>query len=189
MGEHLERLDPGTLPADPEAWWECVAHLWRYYYAAAQWPLGRVVDAACGLGYGTEILRQAGHWAVGYDRDSHAVAQAMMTYPLVLFYQADLDHEAITLDGFDTLVCFETLEHLKDPESFLARLSPTVTTLLCSVPVVPNVDPYNPFHYHEFTIDSFGGLLDTAGFTVLDTQLQSSPWRRNLISVVKARRA
>lgn len=168
-----ERLDP-AIPADPHLWWEETAHLWRYYYAAVH-AKGRVADAACGTGYGTDILLNAGHRTVGFDKDATGMCRRL-----------DLDVHP-TLDGFDTLVSFETLEHLKDPWAFLKGLAPSLTTLLCSAPIVPTTH-YNPYHLHDFTLASFQDMIEAAGFQIEETHRQSSPWRENVYAVVLARR-
>lgn len=92
-----------------------------------------------------------------------------------------------TLDEFDTLVCFETLEHLRAPARFLLRLAPSVTTIIASVPVIPTVGE-NPFHHHDFTLKSFHEMLSTAGFTVVESTYDSAPYRRHVNAVVLAKR-
>jgi len=46
-------------------------HVERYLWAARQLGAScRVVDFACGIGYGAKILAEAGHQVVGFDRDA-----------------------------------------------------------------------------------------------------------------------
>lgn len=196
MTAHKERLSP-TLPADGEAWWEESAHLWRYYYAAERLTQYASVDYAmdlgCGTGYGSMILARAGLQVRGYDYDEPVVKLAASCYPSIWFSVADLDDEdamrdLITDDRIIGAVCLETLEHLKDPWLFLRRLPSTVRHLICSAPIVPNSNPYNPFHRHDFTLESFERLATGAGFVIQDRVLQSSPWRINLYAVVHGMR-
>ena len=84
------------------------------------------------------------------------------------------------------MVSFETLEHIEYPHAFLQRLT-SVNTLICSVPVIPTVH-INPHHKHDFTLDTFGEMIDAAGFRVIETQLQSAPTRKNVYAVVYAMR-
>lgn len=196
MTAHKERLAP-SLPADPETWWEESAHLWRYYYAAERLTqyasVDYAMDLACGTGYGTMILALAGLQAGGYDYHAGSVMLARHNYPRVWFSVADLDGEETMLDLISDerivgAVCLEALEHLKDPWLFLKRLPSTVRHLICSAPIVPNSAPYNPFHRHDFTLESFRALVTGAGFEIQDERLQSSPWRINLYAVIHGER-
>ncbi len=179
--EVAERLDPTPLQAYD--WWELSCHLWRYEYAAAQRNLGCVADAACGLGYGTKILANAGHDVTGWDRDAEALATAQTRYPRLSFLCADLMTERFK--GYTTLVSFETLEHLDNPWAFLKGLAPSVTTLLCSAPIVPTRE-HNPHHQHDFTLHGFGGLVEYADFRIVETHYQSAPTRQHVYAVIKA---
>ena len=56
-------------------------HVARYEWAAKIIPAGsRVIDFACGVGYGTRVLCDAGHAAFGYDIDTEAHAYAVDHY-------------------------------------------------------------------------------------------------------------
>jgi hypothetical protein len=184
-----EHITPPYLPNLSEdavwEWWELHVHTWRYLYVASQQGLGMIADAACGSGYGTDILRRSGHDAWGFDKDcilGGGGASGHLDY-------LDLDRPECLkeLYIFDTLVSFETLEHLEDPDQFLCRLrnSTRIQTLFASVPVIPTRH-LNPFHKHDFTVDSFGGLIHKAGWQTVDLQLQSAPHRKHVYAVVKA---
>src|SRR3954467_14298237 len=56
-------------------------HVARYQFAAQllKKPT-RVIDFACGVGYGSKILADAGHFVYGYDRDPEAIAYAREHY-------------------------------------------------------------------------------------------------------------
>ena len=56
-------------------------HVARYEFAARVLPTpSRVIDFACGVGYGTRILGDAGHQALGFDVDKEAIAYARKHY-------------------------------------------------------------------------------------------------------------
>lgn len=179
-----ERLDPTVLP---ENWWELSCHLWRYEYSAAQPNLGVVADCACGLGYGTALLAKAGYAVRGFDKDADTLTACRYRYGMdavrLGFSQVDMMDETFAM--FNTLVSFETLEHLDDPWHVLQRLASSVTTLIASVPIVRTTH-YNPHHRHNFTAHSFRSLIRHGRFRILEEHFQSAPTRANVYLVVKA---
>jgi SAM-dependent methyltransferase len=81
-------------------------------------------------------------------------------------------------EGFDTIVSIETIEHLPDPEGFLARLVGLLRpggVLVASVPVTPSVDA-NPHHLHDFSERSFRRLLAPHGLGERDSLVQDQPY-------------
>jgi 2-polyprenyl-3-methyl-5-hydroxy-6-metoxy-1,4-benzoquinol methylase len=181
----LERADPTHLPKN---WWELSCALWRYEYAAAQPELqeGAVVDCACGLGYGTEILHNAGCKVTGLDCSEIAVRTAQLRYPHLTFNLCDLNKEVFV--NADSLVTLETLEHLDSPLNTLQQLPHRVKNLIASVPAVPTTQ-YNPFHKHDFSIESFRKLIEDGGFKIVEVYMQSAPTRLNVYMVIKGVRA
>src|SRR5688572_18974511 len=111
----VERVIEGTSP--PELFAE---HLARYRFAAKYVAGGRVLDIACGSGYGTALLREAGgREVVGVDVDPEAIAYARSRYQGVgvTFLAGDAASPPVA-GRFDLIVSFETIEHLRDPERF-----------------------------------------------------------------------
>ena len=89
-------------------------HLARYRLAARFARDRRVLDAACGEGYGAGILAAAGAKSVtGVDIDPVTVAHARQRYGLQ-FERADIAELPYPDDGFDLVVSFETIEHVRD---------------------------------------------------------------------------
>jgi SAM-dependent methyltransferase len=146
-------------------------HVERYRFAAAQLQGARVLDIACGAGYGTAILAEAskpGRDFVGVDIDADAIAYARKQYERPDVQYVATDAMAFRSDApFDTVVSLETIEHLPDPPGFLDNLLRLVTrdaTIIASVPTTPSVDA-NPNHLHDFTEGSFARMFETRGFT------------------------
>jgi SAM-dependent methyltransferase len=68
-------------------------------------------------------------------------------------------------NGFDVIVTLETIEHLPDPATFIARLVDQLKPggrLVASVPSTPSVDA-NPHHLRDFTEESFRALFRPRG--------------------------
>jgi len=172
--DSLERLVPTALdPADAAAQATLALHVERYAWAAAAAKPGRLLDCACGVGYGTAILLREAKVtaALGVDVSPDAIAHASATYggPRVRFVACD----ALTLDdteGFDTIVSLETIEHVPDPAALFAKLVSLLRPggrLVASVPTTPSVD-LNPHHLHDFSEASFAAFGARHGLREVD---------------------
>jgi len=175
----LERLVPdGLRPGDVTGEEALRISLERYDFAAQHARPGRLLDLACGVGYGTRFLTDRAEQltsALGVDLSEDAVAYASERYAndRTTFLACD----AMQFDGgegFDTIVSIETIEHLADPEAFVGRLVALLRPgghLVGSVPITPSVDA-NPHHLHDFTDRSFRRLVGCHGLEVLDDLVQ-----------------
>jgi 2-polyprenyl-3-methyl-5-hydroxy-6-metoxy-1,4-benzoquinol methylase len=85
-------------------------------------PLGRVLDVGCGEGGPAAHLRAAGAERIeGVEFQPEAAAVARERYDAV--YVGDATEIVPELDGvFDTVLCYDILEHLADPAPLLAAL-------------------------------------------------------------------
>jgi 2-polyprenyl-3-methyl-5-hydroxy-6-metoxy-1,4-benzoquinol methylase len=140
------------------------AHVARYVFATRFIrPGDRVLDAACGLGYGSAILTDGtlADSVLGIDLDPAAVAYAAGHYGAArsrLSFRA-MDVQAVAdlePESVDVVVTFETLEHLSDPDAFLAACRRVLTPAGRLIGSVPNMwvdadgrDP-NPHHLQLF---------------------------------------
>lgn len=143
-------------------------HVERYRLAAEYARDVDVVDCACGTGYGSEILRQAGARSVqGVDLDRVALEFARLRHAHdgITYYEADALRFA-PAPVPTVWVSLETVEHLPDPVAYVAhvaRVLPIGGRFIASVPVTVSTDG-NPHHLHDFTRESFRALLRAQGF-------------------------
>jgi SAM-dependent methyltransferase len=137
-------------------------HLARYRFAAGLARGRRVLDAACGEGYGSALLASAGAASVtGVDIDEATVVRARERYGLG-FEVADVASLPFREGSFDLIVSFETIEHLGDPEAAVAELSRVLAPAGVLIISTPNKHEYlvpNEFHVREFTHEEFVDLL------------------------------
>lgn len=156
----------------PECEREIAYEHWHRYALARSLAAGRrVLDAACGEGYGSALLADAGAREVlGVDLGAEAVAHARARYgdrAGLRFEQADataLDH--LPEASFDLVVSFETLEHVAAQERLLdgfARLLAPGGLLLVSTPdkhtYTDLTGEVNPHHVRELYRGEFEALL------------------------------
>jgi len=140
------------------------AHVSRYVLAATLVRPGDVVlDAACGLGYGTAILAACSPGArfIGVDMDATAVDYATENFatinPALSYQAADVTQLSFLPDhSVDTIISFETIAQIKDYDIFLAEAKRILKPDGRFVGSVPNLwcdetgkDP-NPYHFHVF---------------------------------------
>ena len=136
--------------------WERSAHIQRYEFACAATPGMRVLDFGCGAGFGSAMLARECAYVTAVDTDEFALdlgRERHCNYRNLAFEQPRTDY-----DEFDACVAFEVIEHIDDPAGFIATVP--CRHLIASVPVIPTVG-HNPFHKHDFTVDSFRALMET----------------------------
>jgi SAM-dependent methyltransferase len=135
-------------------------HLSRYAWAAQFASGRRVLDAACGMGYGSAMLAAGGATEViGVDLDESVIARVRAAAkPGTSFQVADLRELPFGDDEFDLIVSFETIEHVPDPAVVFDELSRVLKPgglLLVSTPNRDVYTPGNPFHLRELTPSEF----------------------------------
>lgn len=154
---------------------ECVREIWyehwhRYAFARALAGGRRVLDAACGEGYGSALLAPAARSVLGLDLSQQAVSHAQARYGArenLSFRQGDCTRlDALPDAAFDLIVSFETLEHVQDQERMLdgfARLLSPGGVLLVSTPDKRNYSDLpgfrNEHHVRELYREEFEAML------------------------------
>lgn len=142
-------------------------HVIRYEWAAAKVSGLEVVDAGCGIGYGSHILSQSAESVIGLEFDPGVVEFARENWKRnekVSFQVADLC--ASDIPAADCYVALESIEHLIAPEIFLSK-TPIGSHLIGSVPHEtkrPLKRFSNPHHFQNYTTDQVEELLAKCGF-------------------------
>lgn len=179
----IERVDPKSIAPDETTGWQTLQlHLERYRFASQYARQGLILDIACGVGYGSQLLAQnaapgAQIVAVDLAQEALAIAQSEYAAPNIEYIRADCMQFAWAMP-FDTIVSLETFEHLDAPEKFFEKLIGLCKpdgTIIFSVPITPSVD-VNPYHKHDFTRERVRTLIEQCGWSIVDHVQQVQPY-------------
>jgi len=139
-------------------------HVGRYLWASSAARDRRVLDAGCGVAYGSTILADAGaRSVVGVDlaEDVLETVRARVP-PNVRLERADLRDLPFEDGSFDLVVCFEVIEHITDQQEVVrefARVLSPEGLLLTSTPNRAVSAGDNPHHLRELLPEELEGLL------------------------------
>jgi 2-polyprenyl-3-methyl-5-hydroxy-6-metoxy-1,4-benzoquinol methylase len=164
----LELTGERTLPDVPAENYWFRRHLTVYEWIGARVIGLRVLDMACGEGYGSEVLSRSASSVVGVDANPEAHEHARLRYP-----RQNLRFERAMVEMFgepgayDVVVFLQTIEHVPDPravlEHFRSLLAPGGVAYV-STPNVLTLAPSgqaksdNPWHLREYRAEEFRAL-------------------------------
>jgi 2-polyprenyl-3-methyl-5-hydroxy-6-metoxy-1,4-benzoquinol methylase len=165
----LELTGERTLPDVPEENYWYRRHLVVYQWIAERCAGKRVVDMACGEGYGSNVLAIRAAEVIGVDANPEAFEHASKRYsrPGLRFERALVESFE---DGapYDAIVFLQTIEHVQQPGALLERFGSLLTdegVAYISTPNVLTLAPEgaersgNPWHVHEYRADEYRALL------------------------------
>jgi ubiquinone/menaquinone biosynthesis C-methylase UbiE len=142
---------------------------WHRYAAVAPLARGkRVLDAACGEGYGTSLLAASAAHATGVDVSPAAIAHASSRYARdnATFVAASVTALPLADASVDVVVSFETIEHLSAQDAMLAEFRRVLRhdgVLVISSPNRPvynaSASGANHFHVRELDRDELAAAL------------------------------
>ena len=167
-------------------------HVKRYEFASKVLK-GKILDAACGVGYGSKMLHLMDNDVVGIDISSEAINMAERYWSGPTFILADLT-TYVPDRTYDGIISVETIEHLSNPLPVLKMFRSVCEGLL--VASVPN-EKYFPFraedfdheypHQRHYLADEFEDLLEEADFEVISKNCQVSKKMPEVIPGVEGR--
>jgi SAM-dependent methyltransferase len=174
---HPTSVDAGAAPLEftgERFTPECVREIWyehwhRYVFARAFARGRRVLDAACGEGYGSAMLAASAASVVGVDIAESAVAHARERYAQhanLRFEQGDCTALTCGDAQFDLIVSFETLEHVAAQDALIAGFARALAPGGLLIVSSPDKRTYseksgfrNEFHVRELYRDELLDLL------------------------------
>ncbi len=146
------------------------SHIKRYEFASRRVKNLKVLDAACGDGYGSYILSKSAKRVVGIDISKKTIelSKRRIKARNVAFYHCDATSLDFPNSSFEAVVSLETIEYLslKDTKKFLSEIKRILRLsgkLIISTPEKQNVSlgksPLNPHHLQEYSLKEFKSLL------------------------------
>lgn len=135
-------------------------HAARYYVARGFLRPGyKVIDAACGYGYGTYILSKYCNEVIGYDKEADVIQACQTKWDGLEFRVAHFETDPFIDEKCNAFVCLETIEHLRDPQKFLDRVTEiTSDRIIISSPNTPTAG-LNEFHLSDVTLVQLEKLM------------------------------
>jgi SAM-dependent methyltransferase len=163
----LELTGERTLPDVPEENYWYRRHVAVYEWIAARAVDRRVVDMACGEGYGTELLSRTARSVVGVDANPEAHEHARLRYvrPNVRFERDLVERFS---EETDAVVFLQTIEHVRNPGEILEHFKAMTPggVAYVSTPNLLTLAPEgaeksdNPWHIKEYRAEEFRALCE-----------------------------
>lgn len=153
---------------------ECVREIWYEHWAryafALEFARGkRVLDAACGEGFGSALLARVAREVTGLDVSAQAIAHARMRYggsANLNYQQGDCTKLNLPDASVDLAVSIETLEHVAAQEEMVAGFARVLSDDGVFIVSSPDKRTYsdvsgfrNEFHVRELYRDELLALL------------------------------
>lgn len=145
-----------------------VEHLHRYAFVKKYINNKKVLDIACGEGYGSNLMAQNAKEVVGVDIDTHVIEKAKEKYskPNLYFKPGRTDDIPQADKSFDVVVSFETIEHHNKHDEMMLEIRRVLKDdgiLIISSPekseYSDKINYQNPFHIKELYLEEFRDLL------------------------------
>lgn len=123
----------------------------------------KVLDVACGNGYGTNLLSQHCSHVVGADLDPDVIRSARSkSSGNVRFEIQDVTNTSFEDGQFDVVTSFETIEHVNDRAMLaeMKRITKPNGLLIISTPQNSiGKNPLHPHHLREYSLASLEALV------------------------------
>ena len=165
----LQLTGERTLPDVPEENYWYRRHLAVYRWIAARCGGLRVVDMACGEGYGSAVLAEHATEVTGVDANPEAHEHARLRYGRPgLRFERGLVEEWDDGAPWDAIVFLQTIEHVNDPAAMLRRFGRLLAPGGVAYVSTPNrltLAPAgadrsdNPWHVREYTPEEYRDLV------------------------------
>lgn len=120
----------------------------------------KILDAGCGIGLNSFLLGRKSFRVLGVDNDVQKIALAKKMsersgYNNVSFRVLDITKNDLPSNSFDSVLCFEVLEHIKEDEKAIHNISRVLKQngiLLLSVPgkgIISKINKESKHHFRE----------------------------------------
>ncbi len=154
-----------TLPDIPEENYWYRRHLVVYEWISERVAGERIVDMACGEGYGTAVLAKSAASVVGVDANPEAHEHARLRYRMDnVHFERDLVERYAK--PCDAVVFLQTIEHVQNADEILEHFKGMAPAAYISTPNLLTLAPpgaeksENPWHVKEYRHEEFRELCE-----------------------------
>ncbi len=186
IDNELERFLPGFAFTHTE-----LEHQLRYDWLKQFVDGKEVLDIACGSGFGTKILSSKAKRVIGCDIDKDIIKYASYRYSNNNIEYRIENVENFKLDNkLDTIISFETIEHLKNVDDYLKNIDNNLKedgNFFVSTPISNkkiDSNPNNIFHIQEWGFTEFHKLIQKY-FDIEEVYIQLHPFQLNRSNILK----
>lgn len=179
--DHCEPFDGKS-----ENFWMKCEHIGRYIFATdflTNAGCKKILDVACAEGFGSYLLSKRGLEVLGADINSDYIRTATSRCN-ARFFVLDFENDTFPkeMHEADGIVCFETIEHLRNGNNFLEKLSECLKPggyILLSFPsdryekIDENGINYDPYHLRIYSETEMRTMLRKLGLELIDEYGQS----------------
>lgn len=153
----------------------------------------KILDAGCGVGQISKVLKEAGFEVTGIDISQQAINEARQNFSNVEFIRSSIDSRLpFNNESFDAIYCTEVIEHVYDTDTAIqemARVLKRGGVLFISTPyhglvksliiVLSKFERHfspNKSHIRFFTVNTLKRMLRRKGFRVKKTFFLGRFW-------------
>jgi len=153
-----------------------ISHKARYFFASSYIKKGdRVLDACCGVGYGTKMMADMTHadCFLAFDKSDEAILSAKLYFDVenIDFMQLPFEELDSSVEEFEVITCFEAIEHVDNPELLMQKLCRLLRSdgkIILSTPNerrMPWSKEKFPEHLRHFTAEQMIHMMTANGIT------------------------
>ena len=182
---HGERVVPKAMDTSSEVQRMTIKMYFERYYKVYDWLTEhfqdrevRLLDLACGTGYGSRIFSKVGE-VLGVDIDKNVVEHARDHYKTVntSFMVGSADDRSFleSLGKFDAVISLATIEHICDHRAYLKWVNRSLRpggVLIVSFPSTFTMDYAAPHHRRDISRRAARRLFRECGFDIIETFYQ-----------------
>jgi 2-polyprenyl-3-methyl-5-hydroxy-6-metoxy-1,4-benzoquinol methylase len=136
--------------------------LYKAYIVAQNYVRGDVLEVGCGEGRGLDLIIPKAKSFTAVDKIGPLIDSLRIKYPQATFRSMNIPpFEGLADNGFDTVICFQVIEHIRNDTLFLQEIHRVLRPGGVALITTPNRKmslTRNPWHIREYLPDELKRL-------------------------------